>query len=400
MAFISFDESMKILNSLQFNNHNTHKRYLLDCLGFVLAKDIRAFENSPVYETSAMDGYAFKHKDISLEKLYIKAINPAGKLIDECVNDGECIKTFTGSLMPKGADTLIPIELVSVEDNHIIINQSVKKGFSVRAVGEIYKKDEKLIAKGERVDFAQIGVMAGLNIVTPTVYTKPKVSILSTGSELLELGEEQTSISQIRSTNNYILEALICKYGGEPLAHGVVGDDKKAILEAFKKALHQSDIIVSTGGVSVGDFDFVKDVVHELGFEVLFKGVNIKPGQHIMVARMEDKFIVALAGFAYSATLTALLYLVPLMAKFQHLEYSFNIVEATLKSPFKKKSKKMEFWACDYRQIEGRFEVDFNSKKEGSSAILTNMLGDTAIFISEENDGDRDIGDVVKIMLL
>jgi len=220
MAFISFDESMKILNSLQFNNHNTHKRYLLDCLGFVLAKDIHAFENSPAYETSAMDGYAFKHKDISLEKLYIKAINPAGKLIDECVDDGECIKTFTGSLMPKGADTLIPIELVSVEDNHIIINQSVKKGFSVRAVGEIYKKDEKLIAKGERVDFAQIGVMAGLNIVTPTVYTKPKVSILSTGSELLELGEEQTSISQIRSTNNYILEALICKYGGEPLAHG------------------------------------------------------------------------------------------------------------------------------------------------------------------------------------
>jgi len=85
MAFISFDESMKILNSLQFNNHNTHKRYLLDCLGFVLAKDIHAFENSPAYETSAMDGYAFKHKDISLEKLYIKAINPAGKLIDECV---------------------------------------------------------------------------------------------------------------------------------------------------------------------------------------------------------------------------------------------------------------------------------------------------------------------------
>jgi len=400
MAFISFNQSMEILNAQKILNFKTQKRYLIDSLGFVLAQDIYADENSPAFETSAMDGYAFKHEDIHLQKLYISAINPAGNEISQTLKRGECIKTFTGSLMPQGADTLVPIELVEVKEGYIYFKQSVKKGFSVRAVGEIYAKNELLITKNTTIDFAQIGVMAGLNMVTPKVYAKPKVSIISTGSELLELAQKQTSISQIRSSNNYILEALIKKYGGEAYQHGVFKDDKRSIIEGFTSALYQSDIVVSTGGVSVGDFDFVKDVVYELGFEVLFKGVNLKPGQHIMVARKEDKFIVALAGFAYSATVGALLYLVPIIKAFQNQKNPLQIVEATLKSTFKKRGSKTEFWACEYTNNNGIFEVSFEGKKEGSSAILTNMLGKTALFISTEEDGDKQIGDKVKVMMM
>ncbi len=179
-----------------------------------------------------------------------------------------------------------------------------------------------LFPKGDRDNFTHIGVMASLNIVSPLVYQKPKIAILSTGSELLELGETQTKSSQIRSSNNYTIEAIVKKYGGEAVQLGCIGDSKNTILNTIRDALDGNDIVVTTGGVSVGDFDFVKDVILELGCEVLFKGVRVKPGQHIMVARRDNKFIVALPGFAYSSTVTALIYLIPLIEKFQNTKSS------------------------------------------------------------------------------
>ncbi|MCH9740219.1 MAG: molybdopterin molybdotransferase MoeA [Epsilonproteobacteria bacterium] len=400
MAFLHFDESMKIIKDLEISNYKISKRYLTETLDYVLAEDIVADHNSPEYPTSAMDGYAIKYKDLKLGRLKISSINPAGSDLTESVVSGECIKTFTGSLMPDGADTLIPIENVTVEGSEIVINQEVPFGFSVRAIGENYAQDEKLIAKGSKIDFADIGVMASLNVVSPLVYEKPKVAILSTGSELLELGESQTSAAQIRSSNNYILEAIVKKYDGEPLQLGCISDDKESILQGVKDALHQSDIVVTTGGVSVGDFDFVKDVIVELGCEVLFKGVRVKPGQHIMVAKKDDKFIIGLPGFAYSATVTALLYVVPLIAKLQQGRCSLRRVEATLREPFNKRQKKAEFTACNLILENGNYYVDFQGKKSGTSAILTNMLGSTALLITSEDDISKDRGDKVQVLLL
>ena len=400
MAFLHFDESIKIIESIDIEKFKTKKLYLTDTLGHILAEDIIADHNSPAFPTSAMDGYAVKYEDLALGRLRISSINPAGSDLKEEVIGGECIKTFTGSLMPNGADTLIPIESVTVDGNDIIIEDIVPFGFSIREVGENYAKGQKLISKGTRINFADIGVMASLNIVSPLVYDKPKVAILSTGSELLELGEKQTSHAQIRSSNNYILEAIVKKYDGEPQQLGCIGDDKESILKSVELALSQSDIVVTTGGVSVGDFDFVKDVIVELGCEVLFKGVRVKPGQHIMVAKKEDKFIIALPGFAYSATVTALLYLVPLIAKLQQGKSSLKIVEATLLEPFNKQIKKAEFTACNMTLKEGNYLVDFEGKKQGTSAILTNMLGSTALLITSEEDTPKIVGDKVNVLLI
>jgi len=400
MAFMHFDESQEILQNIEIKNYKKEKKYLTDTLGYVLAEDIVTEHNSPEFPTSAMDGYALKHEDLALGRLKISSINPAGSDLEEEVMGGCCIKTFTGSLMPVGADTLIPIENVTVEGNEIVINEEVPFGFSVRAIGENYEKGQKLIEEGSKIDFADIGVMASLNIVSPLVYEKPRVAILSTGSELLELGEVQTSDAQIRSSNNYILEALVKKYDGEALQLGCILDDKETILNAVESALIQSDIVVTTGGVSVGDFDFVKDVIVELGCEVLFKGVRVKPGQHIMVAKKDDKFIVALPGFAYSSTVTALLYMIPLIAKLQNGKCSLRVVEATLNDGFNKRQKKAEFTACNYSLKNGQYFVDFNGKKSGSSAILTNMLGTTALLITSEEDESKVAGDKVKILLI
>ncbi len=396
---IHFDESLEMIKNLEINNYKTKKLYLVDALGYVLAEDIVADHNSPEFPTSAMDGYAIIHEDMALGTLKVGSINPAGSALKDEVIGGTCIKTFTGSLMPHGADTLIPIENVEMDGDEIIIKEEVPQGFSVREIGENYAKGQLLISKGTKIDFPQIGVMASLNIANVLVYEKPTVAILSTGSELLELGQEQTNDSQIRSSNNYILEAIVNKYDGIPMQLGCIKDDKATITKEISAALDKSDIVVTTGGVSVGDFDFVKDVIYELGCDVLFKGVRVKPGQHIMVARKDDKFIIGLPGFAYSSTVTALLYLVPLIEKLQQGKCALRRVKAKLKEPFAKRAKKAEFTACNVSLVQGEFYVDFKDKKVGSSAILTNMLGEAALLITSENDTSKDIGDEVNILL-
>ena len=396
---IHFDESIEMIEDLEINNYKIKKLYLLDALGYVLAEDVVADHNSPEFPTSAMDGYAIIHEDMTLGRLNIASINPAGSSLKEEVIGGTCIKTFTGSLMPKGADTLIPIENVEVDGDDIIIKEEVPQGFSVREVGENYSKGQLLIPKGTKIDFPQIGVMSSLNIANVLVYEKPIVAILSTGSELLELGEEQTNDAQIRSSNNYILEAIVKKYDGIPMQLGCIKDDKASITKAVSGALEKSDIVVTTGGVSVGDFDFVKDVIVEIGCDVVFKGVRVKPGQHIMLARKGDKFIIGLPGFAYSSTVTALLYVVPLIEKLQHGKCSLRKIKAKLKEPFIKRAKKAEFTACNVSLMQGEYYVDFKGKKVGTSAILTNMLDDVALLVTSEDDSSKETGDEVTVLL-
>jgi len=396
---LHFDESIEMVKNLEITNYKIKNLPLMEAQGYVLAADIVADHNSPEFPTSAMDGYAIIHEDMTLGTLRVGSINPAGSALKEEVIGGTCIKTFTGSLMPHGADTLIPIENVEVDGDEIIIKEEVPQGFSIREPGENYAKGQLLIPKGTKIDFPQIGVMASLNIADVLVYEKPTVAIISTGSELLELGQEQTNDAQIRSSNNYILEAIVKKYDGITLQLGCIKDDKATITKEISDALEKSDIVVTTGGVSVGDFDFVKDVIYELGCDVVFKGVRVKPGQHIMVARKDDKFIIGLPGFAYSSTVTALLYLVPLIEKLQHGKCNLRQVKAKLGEPFVKRAKKAEFTACNVSLLQGEYYVDFKGKKVGSSAILTNMLGDVALLVTSEDDTSKEIGDEVSVLL-
>ena len=398
---ISFEESMKRLQQLDVRPVGVKKLFLSDAIGYILAEDIIASYNSPQAPTSAMDGYAIRAKDQQRGKLKIVDQIPAGSEVQRALQEGEAIKTFTGSLMPEGADTLIPIENVEVDGDYIKIKEPVPQGFSVRPVGENFKEGEVLIKKGSKIGFAEIGVMASLNVVMPKVYQRPKVAILSTGSEVLEIGEQQTSTAQIRSSNNYTIEAIVRLHGGDPVQLGVVKDDKASITNAMQEALESADIVVTTGGVSVGDYDFVKDVVKdELGAKVAFKGVVIKPGQHVMVAQRDRKFIIALPGFAYSSTVTALVYLLPILYRMQGSNYEPIIVEATLAQAYKKKSKKTEFTPCNVTIKDGEYYVDFAGNKEGSSAILTNMLGSKALAITSEEERDKEPGERIRVWLI
>ena len=400
MGFLSYEQSAELLDALDVGALRSEKLFLNASLGRYLAEDLVASENSPTQPTSAMDGYAVLHSDLATGRIRILGDNPAGSDETRSVTGGVCIKTFTGSVMPRGADTLIPIENVTVEGDMIIINETVPHGFSVRPIGESYAQGDVLIRKGTKIGFAEVGVMAGLNTAVVPVVLKPRVATLATGSEILEIGQTQENAAQIRSSNHHTIGAIAAMAGAEVVQMGVVRDDRDSITAAFENALASADIVVSTGGVSVGDYDFVKDVVPALGAEVVFKGVNIKPGQHIMVAQRGRKFIIALPGFAYSSTVTFLLYAVPLIKKFLGSGKVFEIVEATLSEPFNKRSKKSEFTACNLTFKDGKYEVDFSGKKVGTSAILTNMLGDAALIASSESDGPLDAGQKVRVIKL
>lgn len=400
MSFLSYEASMARLNALEVGVLRQEKVFLNDALGRYLAEDIVADENSPLQPTSAMDGYALRHSDLALGRIKITGDNPAGSDETREVSAGTCIKTFTGAVMPQGADTLIQIENVTVEGSEIIIDETVALGNSVRPVGESYRAGEVLIKRGVKIGFAEIGVMAGLNIAVIAVMLKPRVATLSTGSEILEIGQMQENSAQIRSSNHHTIAAMANMAGAEVVQMGVLKDDRETITAAFENALASADIVVSTGGVSVGDYDFVKDIIPALGAEVIFKGVKIKPGQHILVAQKGDKFILGLPGFAYSSTVTFLLYVIPLIKKFLATEKVFEVVEATLSEPFNKRSRKSEFTACNLAFKDGKYLVDFKGKKVGTSAILTNMLGDAALIVSSEEDGPKEAGEVVRVIKL
>jgi len=400
MKLLAYETSQNMLDLLHVNANRYERVPLSDSLGRVLFEDITAEFNDPQFPTASMDGYALKHEDLVNGEIKVLGDNPAGHDETRTIQNGECIKTFTGSMMPDGADTLIQIENVTYEDGKITINESVPLGFSVRPIGEGYREGDVLIKKGTKITFAEIGVMAGLNQVMVKVSVRPRVAVIATGSEILDLGENADNPAQIRSSNNYTLAALFESAGAEVIQLGTAPDNRDAIMQTFENALSCADILVSTGGVSVGDYDFVKDIVPRLGAEVVYKGVSIKPGRHIMVAKRQEKFIIALPGFAYSSTVTAILYALPLISKMLGKEKPYKIVAAKLQSDFKKRSPFTEFTACNVVVEDGEYFVNFEGKKVGSSAILVNMLNNSALMIAGEEDKFLEAGTYVNVILL
>ena len=393
MGHISFSESIDILNKNLPTKKRTKKLPIEESLGYVLADDIVAKFNNPSHPTASMDGYAIKHSDID-KKLKIIGSNPAGSFEFDKLEENEAIKTFTGSFMPNGADTLVPFENVKVDGDILEVVTKVNKGFSVREVGEDFRENEVIIKKGTKINFAEIGVMASLNIPIVEVIDKAKIAIIATGSEILDLGESG-NIAQIHSSNNYTLSSFSRFLGYDVTNVGLVRDNKNEIKEKLLNALEVNDIVVTTGGVSVGDFDFVKEIVGE--FEVIFHGVNIKPGQWVMVAKAKDKYIVSLPGFPYSSFVTFLLYVIPLADKISGFN-SIKKIKAKLRDNFKKINPKTQFVAVNLEYEDG-WVVDVRGKKSGSSGILTNLIQNKALIKLDEGFYELKAGSEVEVII-
>ncbi|PSM53294.1 molybdopterin molybdenumtransferase [Campylobacter blaseri] len=397
MKFMPYEKSLEILAKNTIKWDRIEKVTITNALNRYLAIDIIAKDNYPSHPTSAMDGYAIKHSEIENGSFTILGDVPAGALKDVELGKFECIKTFTGSLMSKNSDTLVPVENVEVFDNTIKIIKEVPKGFAVREIGESYKKGEILIKKGTKLSYSEIALLAELGEIFVSVYIKPKVAILATGSEIKDIGEPLENEAQIRSSNHVALKAMMELMGCEPMILPIVKDEPNLVENAILQGLRSCDILLTTGGVSMGDYDFVKTALSK-NCNVIINGAAIKPGRHIKISKIDEKYIFSLPGFPYSAMVMCILYVRVLINSFFSINDNYE-VNAVMDSDFTKKSKFLEFSACTlYADKKGILKVSLKGKKDGSSAIVNNLNQNAALLITPLESTGHKKGDVVKVL--
>ena len=392
--FMSYADSLKILKDTINAWEKVEKVAITDALDRNIAYDVVAAENYPAKPVSAMDGYAFAFKE-GLNELELITDLPAGSDKGLHVEGSKCVKTFTGSLMSEGTDTLVPVENVEVSGSKIIIKKSVPKGFAVRAVGESYKKGEILIKKGTRLTYSEIALLAELGVFHVSVFIRPRVAILATGSEIKDLGEPLDSPAQIHSSNHVGIAMQIRKMGAEPIICEIVRDKAELVEKAIINALKSADILVTTGGISMGDYDFVKGALNE-NFSLIIEGAAIKPGRHIRVAKSGDKYIFALPGFPYSAMVMCVLYVRVLINTWFSQEEPK--ITAIMDEDYKKRSPFLEFTAVNLENRDGKIFVNLNGKRLGSSAIVNNLTNEAALLIIPKETEFIAKGEVVEVL--
>ncbi len=374
---ISYLQAKEILNSQNIYPKGIERVFLHESLNRILSQDIFAPNDMPALNLSNMDGYAIYSamlKNIN-ECFEILQENPAGnKEILELPTNKPCaIKTFTGAAIPKNADMLVPIEWVEVKDNRLIIKQIPKIGEFIRKKGDNYKKGEKLLSKGTKINSHHIGLLASLNQVFVEVYERPKVGILVNGNEILELGESKDSPNSIYNANGHLLYAKILENGGIPKLYPILKDDKEQIQSCLQTALRECDLILSTGGASVGDYDFIRQISQQQKEQVVFRGVRIKPGQHVLYAHFGGKQFFGLPGFPNSTLVTFELFAKIILAKLCGSKPYQESIQITLDEDLQKNDSRLEFRVCNIRNQAGIFSVDFLGKKDFQSAILNNF---------------------------
>ncbi|MDE5603446.1 MAG: molybdopterin molybdotransferase MoeA, partial [Helicobacter sp.] len=301
--------------------------------------------------------------------------NPAGNpnKIELPLVKPYAIKTLTGAAIPQNADMLIPFENVSVKGNQLEVNKFPKIGEFIRKVGDNYKKGEKLLSKGTKLNAIHIGLLASLNQIFIEVFEKPKVGILVNGNEILEIGESKSNPNTLYNANGHLLYAKIKENGGIPKLYPILKDEKLDIQSCLNRALKECDLVLSTGGASVGDYDFIQAISKQWSDEVVFKGVRIKPGQHIIYAHFHQKQFFGLPGFPNSTLVTFELFVKEILAKLCGMLFKEEVLEVTLQEDLQKGDDRLEFRVCNIRNQKGKISIDFENKKSFQSAILNNF---------------------------
>ncbi len=257
---------------------------LLDAIGKRLAEDIYSPFPSPRFNNSTMDGFAVKWEDYQNKNVFkVIGESKAGVSFKGEVKNGETIAISTGAKIPDGADTVIPIEEIEKDENKIRIKNDINKSQNIRVTGEEYKTNELLIPKDTNLNSAQIALLASIGKSKVKIYKSPAISIIATGTELNQ-GSEELEEDKIFNSNSVMLASAVRECGGNVVLSTIVEDDLSSTEEILRRAEEISDIILFTGGVSVGEHDYVKKAANECGFKELFWGVKQKPGKPLFFA--------------------------------------------------------------------------------------------------------------------
>lgn len=285
----------------------------------ILAEDVKSQINMPPFKQSSMDGYAFRYSD----KVVYTIVGEiqAGSAVNFVLQEGEAVRIFTGARIPDDADTVVMQEHTSVVENVLTIEKLPKLHSNVRPLGEQIKSDTIALKKGTLLNEAAIGFLAGLGVEKVSVYKKPSISILVTGNELKQVGESLEE-GQVYDSNSITLKLALRQLGIKNVVIDKVGDTLKATKKAIQKHLKKSDVVLISGGISVGDYDFVKDSLEANGVSEVFYKVNQKPGKPLWFGHKDKQIVFALPGNPASSLSCFYVYVLPLLrAKLGYRNY-------------------------------------------------------------------------------
>ena len=288
---------------------------LMDALGATLAEDVAADRDVPPFRNSAMDGYAVRGTDVAAAPARLTVVGDiaAGAVPSRAVGAGEAMRIMTGAPMPEGADTVVRVEDTDNRTDQVTITVATQPGTSVRAAGEDLKRGETILTAGMVLRPAELGVLATMGRRVVSVTKRPRVAVLSTGDELIEI-DAPLQPGQIRDANRYSLSAAARAAGATPVPLGIVRDTAEDLRHALRDAAMQADVIVTSGGVSVGDHDHVKPVVDELG-SMDFWSIAIRPGRPLAFGQIDGTLIFGLPGNPVSSLLGFELFVRPALLK-------------------------------------------------------------------------------------
>jgi molybdopterin molybdotransferase len=376
---------------------------ILEARKRVIGEDIFAPHNIPSADNSAMDGYAVRHidtKGATQDKpLQLKIIEdiPAGKVALKKIKKGEAARIMTGAVIPEGADSVIRQEDTKKNGKTVVIYTSAEKGTNIRFAGEDVQKGELVVNKGSALRPADIGMLAALGKAFISVYQKPRVAIMSTGDELVDI-ETDPPLGKIINSNSYSLAAQVLECGGIPIMLGISKDKKIDLQKKFKTALH-ADVIISSGGVSVGDFDFVKNVMGEIGNAMHFWQVAMRPGKPLAFGTIEGIPLFGLPGNPVSAMVSFEQFVRPSLLKMQGHK---KIFRQTAKAVCDQEVQKSAGFKHFIRAVVKKEKDQYIASTTGAqgSGILKSMVIANALIVMGENETRIKKGSQVTIQLL
>ncbi len=377
--------------------------FLLDALGRVAAEDVSADRALPGFDNSGMDGYAVVHTDTlpatrqSPVRLRVLEDVAAGTLPTRRVRRGEASRIMTGAPIPEGADGVVPLEETESEAASVIIFSRVESGAYIRRAAEDVRKGDIVISRGDLLRAPEIGMLASLGRSCVSIYQRPVVAILCTGDELVDLDEELDK-GKVYSSNSYHLAAQVIDSGGIPLQLGIAGDRKEEIEEKMRQGL-RADVLISSAGVSVGDYDLVKDVLKELGMQTVFWKVAMKPGKPLVFGLIEGKPVFGLPGNPVSSMVAFEQFVRPSLLKMMgHRRLFRPVIDAILRQDISKEPGRRHFVRVRISLEEGEYFV-VPTGAQGSNLLTPIMKANGLMIIPEDQEVVR-AGEKVKVQLL
>lgn len=363
--------------------------------GRVLAEDVVSPVNVPDVNKSAVDGYGFKVSSLKELPAKLKIVGEvqAGDIGKFEVKEGEAVFVMTGGAVPDGVDAVVRVEDVSVEGNEVVVDFPVKKGELVNFVGSEIKKGEVVLTSGEWLDYRKVGLLAGVGVYKVKVFRKPVVGIATTGNEVLEAYEPHRT-GCVRNVNYYVLQGLLSKAGAVPINLGNLEDDLDLTVKKLKEAFDHVDVLVTTGGVSKGKYDFVKKAVELLGFDVKFTSTNIRPGRPLVFAVKGKKVFFGLPGYPSATLVNAVEFLLPAVRKMagerqcENVYYEFEAGEGI-------RGKKGR---VDFVRVNVKGNKVYNAGSQQTANFYTIATCDGLAVIGEDR-GTVETGEKVNVLL-